>query len=686
MCAATRSNRRKGIFHWIPTALAFWRSPLVAASLLALTTHLAQAGSDAALAQLRAEVHDKGWIAYGARSTAGDWDLFVCRPDGTDIHPLTRTPQFNEFSPQFSHDGHKVLYRRVPRQEIIDNNRHGEQGELVLANADGSNPVVLGKPGELTWASFSPDGQQIASLSIKGVSFIDLSTKQVVRVLPRKGFFQQMTWSPDGKWLIGVANSFGASWSIARMDVATGEAAAVNVVDCCTPDWFPDSQDVIFSWRPRGQKANKGYGWTQLWRASADGKSRSLVYGEDGRHVYGGNVSPDGQYVLFTGNMNEDGDPNHAGGPMGLMRLKDAPIIGGESEELRALHPNTKDGRVLVLPAGWEPCWTASEAPARVTPPNAALQKAGPATDGTTALAAGLHDKGWLVFSARSEAEDWDLFAMRPDGSERRQLTKTPQFKEAGVRVSPDGTRLLYYRLPAAAAIDNNTYGTFELVIANADGSSPVVYGNAYPWASWGPDSRQIACLTRKEIEVVDLATRQVARRFPRHGIVQQLVWSPDGLRFVGTANGLGQFWNIGVLDPVTGEWHAVSETERYNCTPDWQPDSRHIVYARGIIPEKGGHAELWVASVAGKERRRIYAEPDRNIYGACASPDGKYVLFTRSIEDLGKAIATEMAIIRWPEAANAPTVTDGQAAPARVDLGPGWEPEWTRFDISAGK
>jgi hypothetical protein len=65
--------------------------------------------------------------------------------------------------------------------------------------------------------------------------------------------------------------------------------------------------------------------------------------------------------VLFTGNMEEDGDPGHAGAPMGLMRLADAPIIGGESRELRQLHPHVNNGPVLVLPQGWEPCWTYSE-------------------------------------------------------------------------------------------------------------------------------------------------------------------------------------------------------------------------------------------------------------------------------------------------------------------------------------
>ena len=109
--------------------------------------------------------------------------------------------------------------------------------------------------------------------------------------------------------------------------------------------------------------------------ADGQGKSRRLVYGEDGRHVYGGHVSPDGKYVLFTGNMREDGDPGGAGAPMGLMRLGDAPIIGGQSSELRAKHPRARSGPVLVLPVGWEPCWTsaalksASNTPPAARPP-----------------------------------------------------------------------------------------------------------------------------------------------------------------------------------------------------------------------------------------------------------------------------------------------------------------------------
>jgi dipeptidyl aminopeptidase/acylaminoacyl peptidase len=136
------------------------------------------------------------------------------------------------------------------------------------------------------------------------------------------------------------------------MEVATGAINPVSKGDCCTPDWFPDSSAIIFS--------NRAHDWTQLWMADGEGKDRRLIFAEDGRHIYGGCVSPDGKYVLFTGNKEEDGDPMNAGAPMGLLRLRDAPIVTGASLAARREHPDAKDGPVLTLPSGWEPHWTSA--------------------------------------------------------------------------------------------------------------------------------------------------------------------------------------------------------------------------------------------------------------------------------------------------------------------------------------
>ncbi len=120
--------------------------------------------------ELAREVRDKGWIVFGARTPGKDWDLFHMRPDGSDLRNLTNTPAWNEGLPRFSPDGKRLLYRRIAAGDSFDNNRHGMQGELVLAGADASCPEVFGKDGEYPWASWSPDGTRLACLSPKGVA------------------------------------------------------------------------------------------------------------------------------------------------------------------------------------------------------------------------------------------------------------------------------------------------------------------------------------------------------------------------------------------------------------------------------------------------------------------------------------------------------------------------------------
>ena len=313
---------------------------------------------DPDMRELADEVGDKGWIAYSAKTSAGDWDLFVMRPDGSERRNLTNTPDVSEAAPRFSPDGRRMLYRRIKKGATISHDRWGFQGRLVIANADGSQSVVYGKDREFPWAAWNPDGTKISCLSIRGIQIYDVATKRVLNTLDRKSFFQQLFWSPDGKWFCGTANVGGENWTIVRMDTATGQTNVVSKFRNCTPDWLPDSRQIVFSNREAKQK---GYGWTQLWMADAAGKHRRLIYGEDGRHIYGGALSPDGKYVLFTRCPEDGGGSERGGAPGGLMRLRDAPTIGGESKALRKAHPSTKDGPVLPLPDGWEPHWTFAE-------------------------------------------------------------------------------------------------------------------------------------------------------------------------------------------------------------------------------------------------------------------------------------------------------------------------------------
>ncbi len=314
-----------------------------------------------AAAQLADEVSEKGWLAYGARGAGGSWDLFLSRPDGSAQRNVTNTPDFEEVAPRFSPDGAKLLYRRLAQGTAIDHDRWGFQGELVIADANGANPAVVGEEKGFPWATWSPDGKQLLCLEKQGIYVVDLATKEEVQRLPRKGIYQQIFWSPDGKWVCGTANHMGQSWTVVRMNVESGDMNAARSYQNCTADWFPDSEHIILSSRPADQPGANGYGYTQLWKVSGDGADQQLLYGEDGAHVYGGAASPDGRYVVFTKGPKDGSGAKEGGGRIGVMRLADAPTIESESPDLRKVHPDTKDGPVLYIGTGWEPHWTYAE-------------------------------------------------------------------------------------------------------------------------------------------------------------------------------------------------------------------------------------------------------------------------------------------------------------------------------------
>lgn len=336
------------------------RQPFLAGILLALgcATAYAAENPDPApgVRELAKEVASKGWIIYSTKTSQGDYDVFLSRPDGSSKRNLTQTPDFNEYGARFSPDSKRMLYRRHKAGTETNHDRWGAMGTLVVANADGSDPVVQGGEGEWPWASWSPDGKLFACLYKREgkITIIEADSKKLIKTLPRQGIFQQLFWSSDGKRLCGTANINGQDWNILTVDLETGKATLITRALNCTPDWFQtDPNRVIYSNRTPG--LGNEYGWTMLMQATADGKSRTLVYGERGRHIYYGCTSPDDTYVIFSrppadGRMEDQ---------MVIARLADTPIIPGDYKELKALYPNAKDGPVFRLAeTGFEPHWT----------------------------------------------------------------------------------------------------------------------------------------------------------------------------------------------------------------------------------------------------------------------------------------------------------------------------------------
>ncbi len=319
-----------------------------------------EAGSGAGA--LAREVAGKGWILSSAKTPSGDYDLFVCRPDGSARRPLTQTPEWSEYGGRFSPDGKRILYRRQKTGVGINHDLWGAMGQLVIANSDGSNPQPQGADGGWPWASWSPDGKRWACLYRREgkIRIIDAEAKKVIQEMPRQGIFQQMFWSPDGQRLVGTANVEGQDWNIVSIDLATGKGTLLTRALNCTADWFQgDPHRVIYSHRTPGLGSE--YGWTMLMQATDDGKNRTLIYGERGRHIYYGCTSPDDRYAIFSVPETDGGTDAE----MAIVRLADSPIIVPDDyRQLKALYPNAKSGPVLRLgQPGFEPHWTYADLP-----------------------------------------------------------------------------------------------------------------------------------------------------------------------------------------------------------------------------------------------------------------------------------------------------------------------------------
>jgi len=332
--------------------MAGWILPLVS---------WGQTRGEEELSRLREEVRGRGWIAYSARSDNGTWDVFLSRPDGSQRRNLTNTPDLEEAAPRFSPTGDQLLYRCLVKGTTINHDQYGVQGRLVIMKLDNTQSEVIGGDSEYPWACWSPDGTKLACLTKKGIQIIDLASKAVIRQLPRNGIYQQLAWSPDGRWFCGTANHGGEYWTVVRMNAMNGEVNALRSFQNCTPDWFPDSDHVILSSRPAGQPGAKGYGYTQLWEVNGLGNEQRLLYGEDGLHIYGGALSPDGKYILFTKCPEDGGGAEKTGGTICLIRMEDTPAIGGPSPDLRKLHPLARNALLIEIDKGWEPHWTFHE-------------------------------------------------------------------------------------------------------------------------------------------------------------------------------------------------------------------------------------------------------------------------------------------------------------------------------------
>jgi Tol biopolymer transport system component len=138
-------------------------------------------------------------IVFAARTAGANFDVYVCRTDGSGLRRLTRSRLPDEH-PSWSPDGKRIVFSRAASTV---------GSELWLTKADGSAQRRIGPGGSPDW---SPDGRRIAFGLGAVIAVMRPDGGGLTRLVDGPGAAGDPAWSPDGRRIV--------FWS----DRASGEA------------------------------------------------------------------------------------------------------------------------------------------------------------------------------------------------------------------------------------------------------------------------------------------------------------------------------------------------------------------------------------------------------------------------------------------------------------------------------
>ena len=230
-------------------------------------------------------------IVYESYRKAGgkeNWELILVNADGSNPVNLTNTADSAEMYPHASPDGTKVCF-------VADEVAGGEKGRNVYyMNIDGTGRTkVADNARQPCW---NPDSKRIAYLpaefekytikdyATKGIAFYDLNTGKHTEH-PNKGIHHlyNISWSFDGAWFLATVHG-GMGFKHAQLAIEANGPGVYDLtkfgVTGCRPDFRYDND--LTSGKPNVTDVNK------------------LVKCKKACEVYHTDFSPDGKYLAFS--------------------------------------------------------------------------------------------------------------------------------------------------------------------------------------------------------------------------------------------------------------------------------------------------------------------------------------------------------------------------------------------------
>ena len=514
----------------------------------------------------------------------------------------------------------------------------GSKQSLWLRQVKSTSEKEIVAPQEMHFVglAFSPDGNLIYYTSTPRNVLANITFRGVLYQVPTLGGTPRkvvenvngpVAVSPDGRRIAFIRTSEGEPHvdvlMVASVD-GTGERQLTMKRDKAyldpNPAWSPDGKTIIC-----GAGVEPDYFYESILQVSAeDGKERWLTahkWFQVSRLAWLTDRS--GLIAVAHEKLGRGSQIWHISYPAGDVQRITHDLNGyGNNQELSASLSLTADSKNLVV------VQHDSTSKIWVTATGEDESRARAISTGKLDGDAGVWwaSNGEIICGVVT-GDDPDIWLMKPDGTERSQLT-TDSFYEAWPRMSPDGRYIVfaslrdgYFNLWRTEADGNNqkqlTYGTWTTIEPSfspdgqslaftsnrwtgslmvgkiaIDGGEPVQL-TTYPsfWPAFSPDGKLIAVglADQKEnsvrLAIIPATGGQPSKLFdfPSATMTEAgLVWTVDGqaLTYVNTKNGVSNIWSQRVDGGLPKQLTHFKSDMIFDFA--LSPDGRQFVLARG--------------------------------------------------------------------------------------------------------